>query len=58
VKKAVSGGEFGIIIAAKHGAMAVLSSMQRNAGHVHTINTKQPPMEQVLTYGSPGKLAK
>jgi hypothetical protein len=34
------GGEFGIIIAAKHGAMAVLSSMQRNAGHLHTINTK------------------
>jgi hypothetical protein len=35
VKKAVSGGggEFGIIMVAKHGAMAVLSSMQRNAGH-------------------------
>jgi hypothetical protein len=33
VKKAVSGGEFGIIMAAKHGAMAVLSSTQRNAGH-------------------------
>jgi hypothetical protein len=42
VKKAVSGGEFGIIIAAKHGDMAVLSSMQRNAGHLHTIDTKQP----------------
>jgi hypothetical protein len=27
------GGEFGIIITAKHGAMAVLSSMQRNVGH-------------------------
>jgi hypothetical protein len=26
-------GEFGIIIVAKHGAMVVLSSMQRNAGH-------------------------
>jgi len=26
-------GDFGIIIAAKHGAMAVLSSTQRNAGH-------------------------
>jgi hypothetical protein len=26
-------GEFGIIITAKHGAMVVLSSMQRNAGH-------------------------
>jgi hypothetical protein len=34
VKKAVSGGGgFGIIIATKHNAMAVLSSMQRNAGH-------------------------
>jgi hypothetical protein len=33
VKKAVSGGEFGIIMAAKHGAMAVLSSTQRNVGH-------------------------
>jgi hypothetical protein len=27
------GGGFGIIIATKHNAMAVLSSMQRNAGH-------------------------
>jgi hypothetical protein len=27
------GGEFGIIIAAKHGVMAVLSSTQRNVGH-------------------------
>jgi hypothetical protein len=35
-------GDFGIIIAAKHGAMAVLSSTQRNAGHLHTINTKHP----------------
>jgi hypothetical protein len=35
-------GEFGMIIAKKHGAKAVLSSMQRNAGHLHTINTKQP----------------
>jgi hypothetical protein len=26
-------GEFGIIIMAKHGAMAVLSSTQRNVGH-------------------------
>jgi hypothetical protein len=42
VKKVVSGWDFGIIIAAKHGAMAVLSSTQRNAGHLHTINTKQP----------------
>jgi hypothetical protein len=42
VKKAVSGGEFGIIIMAKHSTMAVLSLMQRNAGHLHTIITKQP----------------
>jgi hypothetical protein len=42
VKKAVFGGEFGIIITAKHGAIVVLSSMQRNVGHLHTINTKQP----------------
>jgi hypothetical protein len=42
VKKAVFGGEFGIIIAAKHGAIVVLSLMQRNAGHLHTTNTKQP----------------
>jgi hypothetical protein len=42
MKKVVSGGDFGIIIMAKHGAMAVLSSRQRNAGHLHTINTKQP----------------
>jgi hypothetical protein len=41
-EKAVSGGEFGIIIVAKHGAMAVLSLTQRNEGHLHTINTKQP----------------
>jgi hypothetical protein len=41
-EKAVSGGEFGIIIVAKHITMAVLSSMQRNVGHLHTINTKQP----------------
>jgi hypothetical protein len=41
VKKVVSGGDFGIIVA-KHGAMAVLSSTQRNAGHLHAINTKQP----------------
>jgi hypothetical protein len=26
-------GEFGIITMAKHGAMVVLSSMQRNVGH-------------------------
>jgi hypothetical protein len=26
-------GEFGIIMAAKHGAVAVLSSTQRNAAH-------------------------
>jgi hypothetical protein len=26
-------GEWGIIIAAKHGTMAVLSSTQRNVGH-------------------------
>jgi hypothetical protein len=42
MKKAVSGGEFGIIIMAKHGAMAVLSLMQRNVG-THTPSIQNNP---------------